>query len=1114
MKFLRREFKINAVSPHSRRASTAIELALILVLMSLIPVNLHGQVATADVLGSVTDPSGAIIPNASVTLTDRDTAATRNGLTGQKGEYIFSLVPNGRYSLKVTAPGFKSYVIGNLFVSTGERIRVDAKLETGTVEETVTVSTSPAPLQTDSSSVTSTVEARDLQDLPLNGRNFINLIQILPGVGSGSSGVSGGLAAPVSSSGASPQDRRPASTIIANGQSDSLNDQLIDGFDNNERYIGLIALRPSLDGIAEIKLDTNNYRAEFGRTAGAVVNVITKAGTNEFHGSAYEYFRNDIFDAAGYFASGSKPEYRLNDFGGSIGGPIKKDKTFFFGDVEDNRSIKAVTFLSTVPTAFERANPGNLSDAGGPTVTPSTLGLALFDLYPYPNLSGLSNNYRSSPRQTQYNLTSDGRVDHTFSAKDLFFARYAYNPVSTLVPEAFPQDTSTGIYPGGKTDQFPGPSTTTAQNVQLDYVHIFSPNLLLDLKTGFTRVAIVSLPLNYGTGAAEKLGIPNVSIPGLPTTNVLPNIVINSWEKLGDAISLPIFNRNNTFQYGGALTYTHGANSLKIGAGLVRRQVNSFHNDEGGGLFVFVAAPPYFNDKANLLTGNPVAVVRGVDLRSFGYRMWETSAYAQDDWRATPKLTLNVGLRYDVFTSPTEAHSAYANFDPKTLSSGVGATNFILGTNDPHVGVATDYGNVAPRVGFAYSVSAKTVVRGAFGLSYTPADLGLSIKVGADGPASILENGNPPYTYSYSQSYPKAPPLSAGAPVPSVVDLSTYASNSNVTSLTATSRNLRSTYVEEMNLFLQHEIGKNTFTAGYVGVLGRELLRNVNYDQASPPGAGNPAPSYVYAKQLPNVNTIIYNYNGGASSYDALQLIFTRRATKGFTLNANYTLSHDLADNLANTDTNNAAVDYGNSDFDVRSRATAIATYTFPVSSSAHGMKALLINGWTANSLAYWQSGLPFTVYSTATQSSGLLYVNLPGVSEERPNIVGNAALAHRTVNEWFDITAFHPQSVGTAGTERQNQLRGPQDRRLDLSFIKQTILEKGVGLEFRAECFNVTNTSNFAVPYATSAAYVAGADGTLVPAPPSTGTTFGTITSLASNENPRQFQFALKVLF
>jgi hypothetical protein len=1124
------------------RILVAVTSALVTFLLVL-PLSVQAQVGTADVLGTVADSMGAVITNAKVTVRNLGTSATRNATTNDRGDYVFNILSNGSYSLQVEAPGFKTYFMSGIVLSAGDRTRIDVKLETGTVSEKVEVTATTAALQTDSSTVSSTMEEKAVQDLPLNGRNLINAIQVEPGVMAGFSTSAGNIRqSELSSSGNTPEDRRPSSTIVANGQSDALNDQLIDGFDNNERFQGLIALRPSLDGIAEMTVDTNTYRAEYGRTAGAVVNIITKAGTNALHGSVYEYLRNDITDAGNYFST-IKPEYRMNEFGGSIGGPIVKDKTFFFADVEDDRIIQGVPYLSTVPTVYEQTNPGDLSDictAEGITPTgpsdsdcPNLIAMgvpvapissALLKIYPSPNLSGIVNNYSSSPRKTQFGATVDGRIDQHFSPKDLFFARYAYNPVNTLIPESLPE-TANGIFAGGKTSTFPGPSSTTAQNLQLDYVHIFSPGLLLDLKASYTRVNIQSVPLNYDRGSAAKLGIPNVDIPSVPGTDTMLGIAIFSWESLGDGPNIPLFNTNNSFQYGGSLIYTRGRHDLKFGAGLIRRQVNAFQSGNAGGTYVFVGAPPFFNDKANFLAGDAVVELRQNQLTKTNFLTWEPSFYVQDDWRLNSKLTLNLGVRYDVFTPFTESHGNYVNFDPSTLDSGVGAQNFILGTQNPTIGVKTDYKDIAPRIGFAYSIMPKTVLRGGFGVSFFPADVGNTIFMGANPPISIVQNQNPPINFNYQQAMTAGPDglifpdYTDGPVVPSAIDLSSYASNPQVTTVVSKAKNLRAAYVEQMNLILQREFGANTVSLGYVGVLGHGLLRTINPDLPAPPGADNPTPSYVYASKLPHVSSITYSYNGSSSNYNSMQLIFTRRMSRGLSLNANYTWSHGLSNNLFNTLTSGPSIDYGNTYFDIHNRIAVTANYELPIGKNASGIKGVLMKGWQANSIFYWQTGMPFTVISQATAGNGLSYINQPGVTVERPSLIGKGVLSHPTsfvagAIQWLDPDAFTAPIQGTPGTERVNQLYGPRDRRDDLSLIKNFTYNERWKMQFRAECFNISNTANFAEPDGTISTWTTGTGGQLAAASYAQGDSFGSIVSLAGNEAPRQFQFALKLLF
>jgi hypothetical protein len=1066
------------------------------------------------------------VAGANVAITNVGTSATRAATTDERGEYVISLLPNGKYVLRVEAKGFRTYTVADITLSTGDRDRFNAELKPGSVSEKVEVSAQSEPLlESDSSDVSGTVDESSVQNLPMNGRNFTTVLLLQPGLNSGSQGTL--AVAAVMSAGLTGWDRRPASTVNANDAPDTYNNQMIDGFDNNERFMGLVGLRPSVDDIAEIKTVNNDYRAEYGRTAGVVVDVITRAGSNSVHGTAFEYLRNDMFDSDDYFAT-SKTEYRMNEFGGSVGGPIQKNKTFFFADIEEDRTIQGMSFVTSIPTLYEEENPGDFSDAGGPNliamnVPLSKVALKLFKLYPAPNhgTAGQTvNNYVSSPNKTQFATTADGRIDHHFSANDQIFARYAYNYTATDLPGMLPK--VNGIYPDfGTFTGFFSPSDQGAQNVQFDYVHIFNSNLLLDLKTGFTRVTTMQNPWN-SPSAVAALDIPNVGISGMPQTDFLPVMGAPGWvwDNLGDCIGAPAYAYDNTFQYGGSINYTRGVHAFKFGAALLRRQSNEVSNTMPDGMFAFVASPPFFDPRANFLVGAPAMVMRQIQISPSDLRTWDISGYAQDDWRVTPKLTLNLGVRYDIYMPMKTANGAYNNFDVSTLGNGVGANNFILGTADKAAGIKTDAKDFAPRFGFSYSPMAKTVVRGGFGLSYFPALVGVSGFVGGNPAGNVLTNDNPPYYYSF-QTFSN--PLDAGPPAPPATyasktyDFSNYANDPGLSTLSSISRNLRSSYVEQMNLFVQREFGLNVLTVGYAGELGRALYRLINLDQPAAPGAGNPEPAYVYASQLPYVNQINLAYNGGMSDYESLQIAFQRRVAQGLSVNANYTWSHGLANNYFNTDNAHPSYDYGNSALDIRHRVAITGTYELPFGKQASGLEAALIKGWQTNAIVTWQTGAPYVIESDADMPGPPgtpVYQNVPGLIQERPNAKPFAAGFHSTLNEFFDIDAFSPQTPGTYGNEAALAYHGPHNRGANMSVTKVFPLYEQLKLQFRAECFNISNTAQFASPNTTSDEWITDASGATVPAGPAEGSAFGTITATANNSNPRQFQFALKLMF
>jgi outer membrane receptor protein involved in Fe transport len=1063
-------------------------------LLLTVPCSMPAQVGTADVLGTITDPSGAVIQKAQVSIRNVQTGEVRNALTNDKGDYIINTLPNGKYALSVAASGFHTYTVLNIQLSTDDRARYNITLATGTVTESVQVSAEAAPvLQTDSSTASSLIAEKSVSDLPINARNITNIALLEPGINSGgSNGVSG----------SGQGDERPTSLISANGQMTNLNNNMIDGFDNNERNIGTVGVRPSVDGIAEMKIDTSAYRADVGRSAGAAINIVTKAGTNNFHGTAYEYLRNDIADARTYFirkGEADKPVYKMHMFGGSVGGPIRKGKTFFFVDAEWDRLNKGSAETSTIPTLYEEENPGDFTDVSGGVNWNQVLGFSInstalnyWKLFPAPTSTATSSNYVSAPATKQNSTTVDGRIDHRFTTNDMLFVRYAYNPVDGKTASAFPES-STGIVPGGSKFK------AHTQNLQFDYVHIFKGNLLVDLKAGYTRVDLNKTPYNWGNGVDDKLGVVNGHIATMSYTDGMtvmggPGF---AYAMLGDSMELPVMSADNTFQYSGSVTWTHGNHAVKMGAGLIRRQVMSYNETYPDGFLLFSSSGGWENGTANFLSGNIMMELRGNTLIQPGYRAWEASAYAMDDWRVSSRLTVNAGIRYDIFTPFTEAQNRYSNFDVDTQS-------FILGATDSHIGVKTTYTDFGPRLGFAYSITPSTIVRGGYGISFYPPDVG-TMSAGSAHGLNIIPNPNPPYAYNYT-GYNKN--LAEGLAIPSAVDVSTFKSNSNVTTVSSLASNLRPSNYQQYNVALQRDFRENVFTLAWVGVSGHQLLRTLNKDQGEAPGTGNSETPYLYATDMPYITTIAYNYNGNSSNYNAMQLIYSRRFRNGLDLNANWTWAHGMdtiaAPNVTPLSNAHTHVDYGNSTVDLRHRASVSAIYDVPFGKSFTGIKSQIFKGWQLNNIFFWQTGGSFDVYSSDPA------VNIEGVSYDRPNVKGSAKVSHQTLNKWFETSAFSVQTEGTLGDLGKNQFYGPHDRRDDFSVMKNFPLTENYKLQFRAECFNLSNTPNFDVPSGVIQGWYS--DGTPLRPDNTASSTFGEVTS--TTDNSREFQFALKLLF
>src|SRR5262245_48363145 len=511
------------------------------------------QVTTGDIVGRVTDESGAVLPGATVTVDNVGTHEIRTTVTSATGDYVVNLLPIGSYQVRVELESFRAQE-SRVDLRSSERIRVDARLAIGAISDTVQVSAEAPLLQTDSSTVSTLVTQNEVQDLPVNGRNFVRLVQLIPGA---SEGAANALA-----SGTRPDDRRQTSAISINGAADNQNNLLIDGMDNNERAIGTIGVKPSMDAIAEMRVQTNMYSAEVGRTAGGVVNLLTKSGTNQFHGSVFGGYHDDRFDSRDYFAT-TDPILKMKGFGGTLGGPVLANRTFFFGDYEGVRLRNGQVNNLTVPTVAMRS--GDFSELSTPIFDPvngrtqflgnripanriDPIAARYAALFPEPTLPGFANNYASTTIRTQNSTTADGRLDHRISANNSVWGRFSYNKSHTVTPPGCPP--VNGVYGNcltGTNAGFPGPNDTNANALQVNYIRIFSPTTIAEVKGGYMKVGIFSYPSNYRTNVSQTFGLPGVNIDDLASGLALQNI--SGYAILGDTQNIPLITKDLTQQY-------------------------------------------------------------------------------------------------------------------------------------------------------------------------------------------------------------------------------------------------------------------------------------------------------------------------------------------------------------------------------------------------------------------------------------------------------------------------------------------------------------------------------------------------------------------------------------
>ncbi len=1090
------------------------------------------QLATGELSGQITDSSSAAIPGARVAATNAATGVvTREVVTDEGGLYTLTLLPPGSYSVTVEAKGFRKIVQSNVTLQVSQRLKLDLALQVGEVSETIEVSAAPPLLESQSSSVGSVINEQFVSELPLNGRNFVQLAILTPGVNGTGFSVGGTI-----QSGSRPDDRRPGTEIFSNGNREGSNNFLYDGVDNNERLIQLIVLRPAIEAIREFKVQTNLFSADTGRNSGAVVDVVSKSGTNEFHGSAFEFLRNSAMDARNFFnARGTTfPPFRYNQYGFSFGGPVLipkvyngKNKTFFFVDFEGYRRNTVQSSLRSVATTkirggdFSDETPifdplSNRADATSATGIrrtqfpgnviprdrwdlPTT---RLMSTFPLPTNANRINNYLANLNLVQNWDQGDVRVDHQLTPNDTLFARWSIQHTTTTAPYTFPAVSVQGL-PGqvatGNEDSFAGPAFNPVQHAVAAYTKVISPRLVNDFRVGFSRFVLDYTGEGYQAGGpnlGNLIGIPNANSHPLHT--LLPIINLATYTGVGHSRSLPIFRRSNTFQYIDNLTYTRGAHTIKVGGDARRRQITEYQTNRGNGRYNFSrgytteigSGATTGNELAGFLLGYAPFVEQDFTLAWVGARGIETGVYVADDWRATRRLTLNLGLRWDYYSPFSEVANRWANFDAAT------ATVLVAGRDgvDSRAGVQRDFSNWAPRFGFAYQAARRTVVRGGYGLFYNP---------NGNGGALLRLQRHVPFGPIWTQVNPDTTlgsRVSEGFPAAPTVNFDTIKNPTG--GVVGVFPKFTSAYAQQFNLGVQQELsGSMIVKASMVGNLGRRLGLSMDLNQPFP-GAGAVNNRRPFFGVRPGLAAISYAVSDGLSSYLSGQLTVEKRMSRGLQVLFGYTWAHAIDDvgtefgggTGTPQDIRNRRADRGNSTYDIRHRATISYVYRLPFGkgqafANGGGVSNVVLGGWQTNGVVIMQTGLPFTV--------GHAGANTGGAGGSRADFVRDATLpdGERSLQRWFDTTAFATPAIFTFGNLGRNTLFGPGRWNYDMSLFKDFTIRERLTAQFRAEAFNVFNHPQFGQPAATI-----GAGGV------------GTITSTVGN--PRQLQLALKIQF
>ena len=1004
------------------------------------------QTHLGTIRGSVLDPSGAAVGGATYRLISEDTTIRRTGSSGSDGSYVVAQLEPGAYRLEVEVPGYKLSV-SEATLAVDQRLRLDVRLELGTLSEQVVV-TAPVPtLDRISTGLATALDARQVQTLPLDGRNFLELTLLAAGTVPAAPGSAGSV--------------RGDFTFNAGGSRDDANSYLLDGAYNVDSKLNTPAVRPPVDAIAEFKVLTNGSDASFGRNAGAQVNVITKSGTHALSGTAYGFFRTTGMNARNFFAPASEPvpAYGRSQAGFSLGGPLIGTRTFFFVDYEATRLSEAITRVTNVPTADERQgdfsnsllppplNPFTGQPFPGDRLPPFLLhpvGVALANLYPLPNRDVSFQNFVASPTLEDDVDHFDLKVDHNVTESSRLTARYSFSDRRLFEP-----------YSGPGFAAIPGFGTEVprrGQNLLVSETHVLSPALVNDARFVFNRVSSSVRQENIDRSLNSQVGLPELSDD--PRTWGLSFTTVTGLSPLGDEFNNPQESDLTTIQLLDSVTWTRNAHALKAGIDLRFTRQNGFRDVQSRGFLTFSDFGFTGNALADMLLGLPVTTGGARLDNPQKLRTESYNVFVNDTIQVTSNLTVSAGLRYEVNVAPVDANDRANIFDPD-----IGALVPVGIGGIPRGGYETDKNNVAPRLGAAWSTDdGHTVVRGGYGVYYDQSALA---------PGEGLYFNQPYFDFNLFFPLPNRlltldNPFPDDFPFPFPPSALTF------------QRDLRTPFLHQWNVGVQQEIGRGrTLEVAYVGSRGRNLIRGRDINQAEP------SQRPVNLRPNPFFADIISIESQARSAYDSVQVQFNERLTRGTVLAA-YTLgeSQDDASGFFSSmgdpnfpqDSNNPGAEFGRSGFDVRHRFTMSASYDLPFGPdqrfATQGWTAAIFGNWHAAGIVTLQSGRPFTVaLLSELDNSNTGRAALGFGFNDRPNMVTSPDIENRSAGRWFNTEAFARPPFGSFGNAGRNILEGPGFANVNLALIKHAAIVGGARLQLRIEAFNLFNRVNLGLP-------------------------------------------------
>ena len=1132
------------------RGQTLMKRTLVLLGFAVLAMVARAQ-QTGGIVGTVHDPSGAVVPGASVRITNTETQFQRVVNTNGSGEYTAPSMPTGTYSIRVNKAGFEKLDRTGIILTGATTVTVELQLAIGSEAQTVEVTSQLPLLQAQSGAVSNLVDSQQMVDLPLATRNFADLVLLTPGAHVGNAS---NLAED-----AGTYSIRGGTDFSINGSPSAGNSYLVDGLYNRNQWLNTQVMVPIVDSIKEYRVLTSNFPAEFGEAAGAVTTVTTKNGTNQFHGDAWFFLRNQLLNANNFFANQAgtpRQPYKRNTFGGTIGGPILHDKLFFFADYQGIRQAQPQPSNVVIPTAAQVAQveTGDFSSllttgCNGAYTVNATTGIAtcnstgkadpdqlynpytgtakarlafannnlsalldpaaknLFKLLPAPNevpASAGAPNYFISPSSTLNDDQFDARLDENVGAADRLYAKYSFDhPLQTFPGSIYTAANApfqVGPYIGYGTNGYL--TTVTTQSGTLGYSHIFSPTLLLEAHAGILRWYANTTPLDQNYASSTAVGISGINYDEL--AGGLPAVTITSFAALGDNSTYPEDSRITTFQYDADVIKTRGNHTIKAGVQFLRHRFNGFSESPARGTFAFngqfttqiASTSTAYAALADYAIGAESSASRNILQTEFGMRYYQLGFYAEDSWRATDRLTLEYGARYDDDKPPYEVHNHWANLNIQTGLFEVAGINGASRTLRN-----TDYNTFQPRLGLAYTIgsSRNTVLRSGFGISYVNELVG-GTQLYKNLPYFFAQNvittatAAPPSTFSQGFSTPVAPdPTNA-------VAISTG-------SPTAWNMNNKEARSIQYSLGVQHNFAGNILgEIAYVGTRDEHLLNKQNPNQAAP-GAGAVGPRYPYYTINPNLTAITYFTSTGDSHYDSMQVRLERRMRGGLSFGASYTLAQFLTDvgdpngvgsNPLPQNSFCLSCNYGAAAGDLRHTLVFNHTLELPFGRGRH----FLSHGWVSYLVGPWDFAGIWTIHSgdRSTVTDATNVSNSSGGGAQRPNRIGNGNLpaSQRTLNHWFDLTAFTQPTAYTYGNSGNGIITGPGYFNADLTLERHLIVRDRFDIDLRGEFFNAFNRPNFGDP----------------------NTTFGNTqagiisTEFSGSGGPRVGQVALKISF